>query len=95
MGLEPLAEVQRALLVVEVLHLPHPQLGGLGLGNSLEHFSARKRAKIRTDNHDTSSSFAHYLSWMGLTELRRCYSYDVLRKKSIFGCKKHTGSGID
>ena len=36
--LEPLAEVQRALLVVEVLHLPHPQLGSLGLGNSGEHF---------------------------------------------------------
>ena len=28
-GLEPLAEVQGALLVVEVLHLPHPQLLGL------------------------------------------------------------------
>ena len=27
--LEPFAEVQRALLVVEVLHLPHPELGGL------------------------------------------------------------------
>jgi len=35
--LEPLAEVERALLVVEVLHLPHPELGGLGLGNSREH----------------------------------------------------------
>ena len=28
-NLEPLAEVERALLVVEVLHAPHPQ--GLGL----------------------------------------------------------------
>jgi hypothetical protein len=28
--------------VVEVLHLPHPQLGSLGLGNSREH-SARRR----------------------------------------------------
>ncbi len=28
-NLEPLAEVERALLVVEVLHLPHPELGGL------------------------------------------------------------------
>jgi hypothetical protein len=37
-GLEPLAEVQRALLVVEVLHLPHPELGGLlSGGNGLEH----------------------------------------------------------
>ena len=36
-NLEPLAEVERALLVVEVLHLPHPQLGGLGLSDSLEH----------------------------------------------------------
>jgi hypothetical protein len=30
--LEPLAEVERALLVVEVLHAPHPELGGLLLG---------------------------------------------------------------
>ena len=36
--LEPLAEVEGALLVVEVLHLPHPKLGGLGLGDSREHF---------------------------------------------------------
>jgi hypothetical protein len=28
-GLEPLAEVERALLVVEVLHAPHPELLGL------------------------------------------------------------------
>ena len=35
--LEPLAEVEGALLVVEVLHLPHPELGGLGLGDGLEH----------------------------------------------------------
>ena len=34
--LEPLAEVEGALLVVEVLHLPHPKLLGL-LGGS-EHF---------------------------------------------------------
>ncbi len=30
--LEPLAEVEGALLVVEVLHAPHPELGGLLLG---------------------------------------------------------------
>ena len=36
--LEPLAEVQRALLVVEVLHLPHPELGGLlSSGKGREH----------------------------------------------------------
>ena len=40
-SLEPLAEVEGALLVVEVLHLPHPQLGGLGLGNSLEHLKQK------------------------------------------------------
>ena len=34
--LEPLAEVEGALLVVEVLHLPHPELGGLLRGR--EHF---------------------------------------------------------
>ena len=43
--LEPLAEVERALLVVEVLHLPHPQLGGLGLGNGREH-SAKGRGTV-------------------------------------------------
>ena len=36
-GLEPLAEVEGALLVVEVLHAPHPELGGLLLVGS-EHF---------------------------------------------------------
>ena len=35
-GLEPLAEVEGALLVVEVLHLPHPKL--LGLLGGREHF---------------------------------------------------------
>ena len=44
--LEPLAEVEGALLVVEVLHLPHPQLGGLGLGDSLEHFSAGRQQTL-------------------------------------------------
>ena len=34
--LEPLAEVEGALLVVEVLHLPHPQL--LGLLGGREHY---------------------------------------------------------
>jgi hypothetical protein len=34
---QALQHLQGALLVVEVLHLPHPELGGLGLGNSLEH----------------------------------------------------------
>ena len=36
-GLEPLAEVEGALLVVEVLHAPHPELGGLLLVGG-EHF---------------------------------------------------------
>ena len=38
--LEPLAEVEGALLVVEVLHAPHPELGGLLLVGS-EHFCAQ------------------------------------------------------
>ena len=39
--LEPLAEVERALLVVEVLHLPHPELGGLlSGGKGREHLEA-------------------------------------------------------
>ena len=42
-NLEPLAEVERALLVVEVLHLPHPELGGLlSGGNGLEHFCSKQ-----------------------------------------------------
>jgi hypothetical protein len=36
-NLEPLAEVEGALLVVEVLHAPHPKLGGLLLVGG-EHF---------------------------------------------------------
>ena len=40
--LEPLAEVQGALLVVEVLHAPHPELGGLLLVGS-EHFCTSTR----------------------------------------------------
>jgi hypothetical protein len=39
-GLEPTAEVEGALLVVEVLHLPHPKLLGL-LGGS-EHLHKRR-----------------------------------------------------
>jgi hypothetical protein len=36
---EPLAEVQRALLVVLVLHAPHPEAGGLlGLRKLREHY---------------------------------------------------------
>jgi len=35
--LEPLAEVEGALFVVEVLHAPHPELGGLLLVGR-EHF---------------------------------------------------------
>ncbi len=48
-GLEPLAEVEGALLVVEVLHLPHPELSGLlGLGNGLEHFCCKRKGTIGT-----------------------------------------------
>jgi hypothetical protein len=45
-GLEPLAEVQGALLVVEVLHLPHPQL--LGLLHVGEHPAAEHTAPVST-----------------------------------------------
>jgi len=41
-NLEPLAEVQGALLVVEVLHAPHPELGG-GLLVGGEHFCTGQR----------------------------------------------------
>ena len=36
--LEPLAEVERALLVVEVLKAPQPKLGGLLILGGAEHF---------------------------------------------------------
>ena len=39
-GLEPLAEVEGALLVVEVLHAPHPELLGSLLVVGGEHFCA-------------------------------------------------------
>jgi hypothetical protein len=34
--------------VVEVLHLPHPQLGGLGLGNGLEHLYSIQQTESAT-----------------------------------------------
>lgn len=43
-NLEPLAEVEGALLVVEVLHAPHPELGGLLLVGG-EHFCASEASK--------------------------------------------------
>ena len=43
LGLEPLAEVQRALLVVEVFELPQPELGGLlGVGDGSEHCLSKR-----------------------------------------------------
>jgi hypothetical protein len=45
-GLKPLAEVEGALLVVEVLRLPHPKLLGL-LGGVREHVCAAGRAGRR------------------------------------------------
>ena len=47
---EPLAEVQRALLVVLVLHAPHPEAGGLlGLRKLREHCkSVEKGVRYRT-----------------------------------------------
>ena len=43
-NLEPLAEVQGALLVVEVLHAPHPELGGGLLVVGGEHSARRRQA---------------------------------------------------
>jgi hypothetical protein len=53
--LEPLAEVERALLVVEVLHLPHPQLGGLGLGNGSEHSAHTSRCQMTMRGQATTA----------------------------------------
>jgi len=49
-NLEPLAEVERALLVVEVLHAPHPELGGLLLVGG-EHFTAEQRGRQPSVKH--------------------------------------------
>ena len=46
-NLEPLAEVERALLVVEVLHAPHPEGLGLLLVVGGEHFCANKEHSVR------------------------------------------------
>ena len=49
-GLEPLAEVEGALLVVEVLHLPHPELGGLLRGG--EHYlKSTKNESAAAEQH--------------------------------------------
>jgi len=50
--LEPLSEVEGALLVVKVLHAPHPELGGLLLVGG-EHFC------VQTD-HSVSTNTPHY-----------------------------------
>jgi hypothetical protein len=42
-GLEPLAEVQRALLVVEVLKAPQPKLLGLLSLRGVEHFCTQTK----------------------------------------------------
>ena len=47
-NLEPLAEVEGALLVVEVLHLPHPELLSLLRGG--EHLHECTTARVRTEN---------------------------------------------
>jgi hypothetical protein len=44
-GLEPLAEVQRALLVVLVLHAPHPEAGGLLLSKLGKHCKSGKEVR--------------------------------------------------
>ena len=50
--LEPLAEVEGALLVVEVLHLPHPELLSLLRGG--EHLHECTTAHVRTENQTAS-----------------------------------------
>ena len=54
--LEPLAEVERALLVVEVLHLPHPKFLGLLRGG--EHSCARM-ARVRAGQARLRTVRAH------------------------------------
>jgi hypothetical protein len=66
-GLEPLAEVERALLVVEVLHAPHPELGGLLLGLG-EHFCTQRESwsasgetdKTHAKSGDGSEEASHW-----------------------------------
>ena len=51
--LEPLAEVERALLVVEVLHAEHPEAGGLLLG--LGEHAAQTQSLWSATSQDTNS----------------------------------------
>ena len=67
--LEPLAEVKGALLVVEVLHLPHPQLGGLGLGNSLEHLQmshSSQRLGYKLSENSTMEMCTHSIARLSI-----------------------------
>jgi len=59
--LEPLAEVEGALLVVEVLHLPHPKLGGLGLGDSREHFWEEEEEEEKVSQADVWNICSKYI----------------------------------
>jgi len=54
--LEPLAEVERALLVVEVLHAPHPEAGGLLLGLLGEHSAQDKTFRQHRLTHQCTST---------------------------------------
>jgi hypothetical protein len=56
---EPLAEVQRALLVVLVLHAPHPEAGGLlGLRKLREHYMSS------WDNPTQGCGLFFILTWL-------------------------------
>jgi len=60
-GLEPLAEVEGALLVVEVLHLPHPKL--LGLLGGREHFCSKETNQRYKATNKAYKKNAFYSEW--------------------------------
>jgi hypothetical protein len=61
--------------VVEVLHLPHPQLGGLGLANGREHTAQG------TAESDESSQIPHTIDRTNNNRQRRCHA-------SVQGCSR-------
>ena len=72
--LEPLAEVEGALLVVEVLHLPHPKLGSLLRGG--EHSAGTDRVKSvsinRTEKTPTCNALRAASKRLPITHAGSC-----------------------
>ena len=86
-SLEPLTEVEGALLVVEILHAPHPEGLGLLLVVGGEHSAAQHTTRLRLGVHRRSSGVgcsrrrlrAHALHCLSLPS-------DMVRARCIICC---------